>query len=87
MRNILARLEELERKSGADIPTVNAEYQNGERIKYHGLPPVDHLFREDNPIIKTSGSDFAELVNAMIHPKDNRSIEAFEGVDSKEKQD
>ena len=79
MRKIITRLENLERRNGLTLPVVIAEYQNGETIDYRGLPPIDHLLREDNPIIKTSGSDFAELVNAMIHPVDSRNIDAFEG--------
>lgn len=78
-RSIIARLEELEKKCGSTLPVVNAEYQNGEKATYYGLPPIEHLFRDDNPIIKTHGSEFAELVNVVLHPLPNRDISNFEG--------
>lgn len=35
-KSIIARLEELERKSGLNLPVVYARYQNGETVKYYG---------------------------------------------------
>lgn len=86
-RSIIARLEELERKNGLTLPVVNAEYQSGETVKYNGLPPMKHLFRDENPIVKTFGSEFADLVNALIHPLPNREFSDFEEMENKEKQD
>lgn len=85
-QSIISRLEELERNHLMVLPVVNAEYQNGHKVKYNGLPPMEHLFGEENPIIKTSGSEFADLVNAMIHPLPNREFSDFEVID-KEKKD
>lgn len=77
---ILKRLMELERKIGQNLPEVYAEYNNGDKVKYYGLPPIDHLFREDNPINRTYGSSFADLINVLIHPIPNRNIEDFEEI-------
>lgn len=86
-QSIILRLEELERKNGLTLPVVNAEYQDGSVVKYNGLPPIEHLFREDNPIIKTFGSEFADLINALIHPLPNREFSDFEEDETKEEQD
>ena len=77
-KSIIARLEELERKSGLNLPVVYARYQNGETVKYYGLPPMGELFNDENPIIMTYGSSFADLVDALIHPVPNRDIEELE---------
>ncbi len=84
-KETIARLQQLEKRSGSMLPEVVAEYQNGDKIKYRGLPPMEHLFCEDNPIINTSGSDFAELVNALIHPLPNREFSDFEEACKEEK--
>lgn len=78
MKSIISRLEELEKRSGGVLPLVIAEYQNGERMEYKGLPPIEDFQRVDNPIVQTSGSEFADLVNVIIHPVPNRNIEDFE---------
>lgn len=77
-KDIIRRLEQLEKRFENNQPIVYAEYQNGECIKYEGPPPVEHMFRNDNPIIKTYGSEFAELLNAIIQPVPNRNIEDYE---------
>lgn len=77
MSVIYRRLIELEKKSGAVLPVVFAEYQNSETVTYKGLPPINHIFRSENPIIRTWGSDFADMVNELIHPVPNRCIEDF----------
>ena len=76
--SIMRRLKELERKSEAILPIVFAEYQYGDTAIYRGLPPMDHIFREVNPIVRTWGSDFANMVNELLHPAPNRHIEDFE---------
>lgn len=38
--SIIARLEELERKSVLSFPVVNAEHQSGDG-KFYGLPPME----------------------------------------------
>lgn len=78
MDSIMRRLKELERKSEAALPIVFAEYQNRDTAIYRGLPPMDHIFREVNPIVRTWGSDFANMVNELLHPAPNRHIEDFE---------
>ena len=84
-KETMTRLQQLEKKSGSMLPEVIAEYQNGDKVKYRGLPPMDHLFREDNPVIKTSGSDFAGLVDTLIHPVPNREFSDFEEACKEEK--
>lgn len=75
---IIRRLEVLEKRFGGTLPEVITEYRNGETVTYKGLPPMEHIFRLENPIIKTWGSDFADLVNDTIHPLPNRDIEDYE---------
>ena len=78
-KSIIARLEDLEKNCGSVLPLVKAKYANGDVVDYYGLPPIDDLFRDENPIMQTFGSEFAELVNTILHPCPNRNIEDFEG--------
>lgn len=78
IETVKRRLEELERRSGATLPGVFAEYQNGDTVTYRGLPPMDQIFRPENPIVRTWGSDFADMVNVLLHPVPNRHIEDLE---------
>ncbi len=77
-KSIISRLEKLEKEYKDCIPLVYAEYRNGDVVTYKGMPPVDDITSNTNPIIRTYGSDFAEMVNVVIHPKPNRFIEDFE---------
>lgn len=77
-RDIIRRIEQLEKRFENNQPIVYAEYQNGECAKYEGLPPLEHICAEDNPIVHTYGSEFADLLNAIIHPVPNRYIEDYE---------
>ena len=77
-RDIIARLERLEKICKVTLPVVVAEYSDGHQSTFYGLPPIEDILREDNPIIRTSGSEFAELLNAVIKPVPNRNIEDYE---------
>lgn len=77
-RDIVRRLKELEQRAGSNLPDVIAEYQDGSRVLYKGLPPIEDIFSENNPIIRTAGSEFADLVNSILHPVPNRNIEELE---------
>lgn len=77
-KDIMARLERLEKICKATLPLVLAEYADGNQSTFYGLPPTEDILREDNPIVRTSGSEFAELLNAVINPVPNRNIEDYE---------
>ena len=77
-RSIIAKLEKLEAQHGC-IPVVIAEYEDGNIVEYRGLPPIEHLF--DDKIKRTYGSEFADLVNTIIHPVSDRNFEDFEDVE------
>lgn len=72
------RLRVLESRLGSNIPDVFAEYADGHIEKFRGLPPIEYIFKEDNIIVRTYGSSFANLVNAIMHPEPNRKIEDYE---------
>ena len=44
-RSILARLEELEKRCGSNLPVVNVIYQNGDSATFYGTPPAEDMFR------------------------------------------
>lgn len=78
MNSVMKRLKQLEQKYGINLPEVVAELADGTKVTCKGTPSADLLFDKENPIIKTSGSQFAELINAIINPLPNRNIEDFE---------
>ena len=86
-RSILARLEELEKRCGSNLPVVNVIYQNGDSATFYGTPPAEDMFREDNHIVRAWGSEFADMVNTLLHPVPNRNIEDFEGEIDHERKD
>ena len=77
MRTIIDRIQALEKKCTDPLPVVIAVYQNGERATYKGCPPLEH-FKGDNPIMETSGSEFADMINVVLHPMPDREIADFE---------
>ena len=77
MRTIIDRIQALEKKCTDTLPVVIAAFQNGERATYKGCPPLEH-FKGDNPIVETSGSEFADMLNVVLHPIQNRDIADFE---------
>lgn len=83
-RMIEARLKRLEKAFANDLPIVDAKYQNGETKRFYGTPPIEDLLNADNPIIETAGSDFAELINAILHPLPNRDIDELEQPEERE---
>ena len=78
MKSIVSRLERLEKQCGGTLPVVNVVYEDGTQAVFYGLPPIEHITRSDNPIIQASGSEFADLVDAIIHPLPNRNIDDLE---------
>lgn len=77
-RMIEVRLKRLEKAFTNVLPIVNAKYQNGAMKRFYGTPPIEDLLSIDNPIIETSGSQFADLINAILHPLSNRNIDELE---------
>lgn len=77
MRTIIDRIKALEKKCADPLPVVIAVYENGEKVTYKGLPPVEHFGRDINPIKETSGSEFADLLNTVLHPLPDREITDF----------
>ena len=75
--NIMRRIRVLEHKYIMNLPIIIAKYEDGKVECFEGIP-TDELFREENPIIKTWGSEFAEMLNIIINPVQNRKIEDFE---------
>lgn len=78
-RSIIARLEELEKRCGNNLPVVNVTYRNGDGATFYGIPPVEDIFSEENPIVRAWGSEFADMVDTLLHPLPNRNIDDFEG--------
>ena len=74
---ILKRIDKLEQVRKC-IPEVVAIYADGATTTYKGAPLCESFFDEVNPIIKTYGSEFAELLNAIINPVENRYLENYE---------
>ena len=77
-REIVKRIDRIERLHGKGFPEVVAIYADGTQITHKGSPPIEHLVSESNPIIRTFGSEFADMINAIIHPVSNRNIENYE---------
>ena len=48
---------------------------------------AEDMFREDNHIVRAWGSEFADMVNTLLHPVPNRNIEDFEGEMDHERKD
>ena len=69
MNSVMKRLKQLEQQYGSNIPEVIAEFADGTKNTYKGIPPAELLFDTENPTIKTSGSKFADLVNVIINPE------------------
>ena len=78
MNNVIKRIKQLELLYGSNIPEVIAEFADGTKTTCKGVPPAEMLFNTENPIIKTSGNKFADLVNVIINPVPNRNIEDYE---------
>lgn len=77
MRTIIDRIQALEKKCTNPLPVVIAVYHNGERVTYKGCPPLEH-FEGNNRIVETSGSEFADMLNVVLHPMADRDISDFE---------
>lgn len=77
-RAVLNRLKKLEQGLGTNLPEVYARYENGTIKKYQGMPPIEDMFCTENPIVSTYGSEFADLIDIIMHPVENRNIEDFE---------
>lgn len=83
-RSILMRLKKLEKGLCTNLPEVYAVYEDGTIKQYQGTPPFDDIFSVNNPIVRTYGSCFADLINSIIHPLENRNIGDFENEEVKE---
>ncbi len=77
MKSIIDRIKALEGKFADPLPVVIAVYENGERATYKGCPPLEHFYG-NNCIMETYGSEFADLLNTVLHPLPNRDIADFE---------
>lgn len=75
-KEVIKRIMQLEKQYQSNLPLVIAEYKNGEKVTYEGAPPIEEL--TSGNIVDLSGSEFAELLNAIIHPAPNRNFEDFE---------
>ena len=75
IRSIAYRLEKLEKDlKGVELPIVKLLYENGHKATFYGTPPIEAF----NGVSLAYGSDFANLINAVLHPVPNRNIEDLE---------
>ena len=76
--SIIRRIALLEQKYLVKLPVVMAEYEDGTVVCFEGTPPIGELARKENPVVKICGSEFAEMLNAIIKPVPNRNFDDFE---------
>ena len=76
--SIIKRIRVLEQKYLVPLPVIIVEYADRTTACFEGMLPIEELFKEDNPVVKTYGSEFAELLNVIINSVPNRNIEDYE---------
>ena len=74
IRSITYRLERLEAGKKNVLPKVIVEYAGGHEETFLGYPGNEKLEKA----IRTYGSDFAQLIDVILHPAPNRNIEDLE---------
>lgn len=79
-KSIKSRLEKLEKNMlrQGKLPKVVLRYEDGSETIHGGFPPIENIMRGDNPAVLAYGSEFADMVNLIMHPVPNRNIEELE---------